>query len=44
VEFRNNPGTMYYFQQDYYNSFFSKKKNWKPNSYYGGKDPAEGAP
>jgi MoaA/NifB/PqqE/SkfB family radical SAM enzyme len=38
VEFRDSPGDMYWFHRDYYNSFFSKKKHWKPNSYYGGKD------
>jgi MoaA/NifB/PqqE/SkfB family radical SAM enzyme len=43
VEFRDDPNTVYYFHQDYYNSFFSKKKEWKPNSYYGGVDPPKEA-
>ncbi len=38
VTFRDNPGQPYWFQKDYYNQFFSKKLQWKPNSYYGGKD------
>jgi radical SAM protein with 4Fe4S-binding SPASM domain len=39
VEFRNDPGTRYFFQQDYYNRIYSRSKKWKPNSYYqGGKD------
>lgn len=41
IEFRDNPGTMYWFHKDYYNSFYSRRKNWKPNSYYGGKDDQE---
>jgi len=39
VEFRDEPGTYYWYHADYYNTFFSRKKNWKPNSYYGGTDP-----
>lgn len=38
ITFRDNPGQPYWFQKDYYNQFFSKKLQWKPNSYYGGKD------
>jgi radical SAM protein with 4Fe4S-binding SPASM domain len=38
IEFRSDPGMMYYYHKDYYNSFFSLKKHWKPNSYYGGVD------
>jgi MoaA/NifB/PqqE/SkfB family radical SAM enzyme len=34
VAFRSAPDTPYFFHQDYYNSFFSKKKNWKPDEYY----------
>lgn len=35
VLFREDPSKEYYFHQDYYNSFFSKVKKWKPISYYG---------
>lgn len=38
IEFRSKPGNPYWFHRDYYNQFFSKKLNWKPNSYYGGID------
>ena len=39
VSFRNHPENKYYFHQDYYNSFFSKTDDHKPNSYYhNGKD------
>jgi MoaA/NifB/PqqE/SkfB family radical SAM enzyme len=38
IEFRDEPGNLYWFHRDYYNQFFSKKRNWKPNSYYGGID------
>ena len=41
IAFRSDPGRQYYFQQDYYNSFFSKTRDWKPNSYYGGLDLQE---
>lgn len=36
VEFRHGilAGTKLYYHQDYYNMFFSKKKNWKPVEYY----------
>ena len=34
VSFRNHPENKYYFHQDYYNSFFSKIDDRKPNSYY----------
>jgi hypothetical protein len=33
VNFRGSDET-YWFQQDYYNAFFSKNKNWKPDAYY----------
>ena len=42
MEFRDDPGNFFYFQQDYYNSFYSKKRDWKPNSYYGGLDSPKG--
>ena len=38
VSFRDDPGTDYWYQKDYYNQFFSTRLHWKPNSYYGGKD------
>ena len=38
INFRDDPGTEYWYQRDYYNQFFSKQLHWKPNSYYGGKD------
>jgi MoaA/NifB/PqqE/SkfB family radical SAM enzyme len=41
ISFRDDPGTEYWYQRDYYNQFFSKKLRWKPNSYYGGKDAQE---
>ena len=41
VSFRDDPGTEYWYQRDYYNQFFSKRLHWKPNSYYGGKTPKE---
>ena len=34
VAFRKDPEQSYFFQQDYYNMFFSKKRDWKPDSYY----------
>ncbi len=36
--FRDNPGQEYWRSRDYYNTFYSRRLNWKPNSYYGGKD------
>jgi Radical SAM superfamily. len=38
VNFRDDPGTDYWYQRDYYNQFFSKRLHWKANSYYGGKN------
>lgn len=34
VTFRGSPETKYYYHQDYYNMFFSKVKDWKPDGYY----------
>jgi hypothetical protein len=34
IKFRKDPKRKVYFQQDYYNQFFSLKKKWKPTSYY----------
>ena len=34
VSFRDNPDVEYFYQKDYYNQFFSKKLNRKPDSYY----------
>lgn len=36
VAFRNRPGEMLYFHQDYYNSFFSRVQKWKEAAYYAG--------
>lgn len=38
VSFRSDPGKEYWYSADYYNTHFSRNKNWKPNSWYGGKD------
>jgi len=38
VAFRNDPDESYFYQQDYYNMFFSKKRDWKPDSYYDQED------